>query len=365
MNIRALVFFATLYGPVMCFVSGWISRPSTRLCEVHPRTCRWKPRSICDGVGEHRTAMRELFPALFAATNVFDNMADDFDRESARKGLQRWAAYFRAQNITRDFDALLASMQTPAPIDLRLNTHADLHVVLRQQLQNTSEKDQKVLEPIAWYPQSGCAWRFRPSLEAQTQGGVEETLVGENDDGQEGEESPPGNQEGVEGEEGGWGMEGERDGDDGLSEVGVGGWDGKGLRGLLVEQQNRGALARQEYVSLLPVVVLGTQFTCLTGTNVQILTPGVLLGEVRAEDKVLDVCASPGSKSSQLLGLHPHFRGLLIANELDRRRLGRLHHRLQKECPSQSVVITNFDARFFPLFRGLQVCQYLYFCTSK
>ena len=102
---------------------------------------------------------------------------------------------------------------------------------------------------------------------------------------------------------------------------------------LLLEQQNRGALARQELVSMLPVTVLGP---------------------LQRYERVLDMCASPGSKSSQLLGQSPDFAGLFVANEFDRRRLGRLHHRLQKECSSHCAVVTNFDARFFPLLRGLQ-----------
>ena len=102
---------------------------------------------------------------------------------------------------------------------------------------------------------------------------------------------------------------------------------------LLLEQQNRGALARQELVSMLPVTILGP---------------------VSRHERVLDMCASPGSKSSQLLGQSPDFAGLFVANEYDRRRLGRLHHRLQKECSSHCAVVTNFDARFFPLLRGLQ-----------
>ena len=80
----------------------------------------------------------------------------------------------------------------------------------------------------------------------------------------------------------------------------------------------------------------------------------VALGNVGEDERVLDMCASPGSKTSMLLSVNPHFRGLVVANEYDRRRLGRLHHRMQTECDASAVVITNIDARFFPLLGGQQ-----------
>jgi len=42
--------------------------------------------------------------------------------------------------------------------------------------------------------------------------------------------------------------------------------------------------------------------------------PHFFPGNVTDEERVLDMCASPGSKATQLLGLHPNFRGLFIAN---------------------------------------------------
>ena len=52
-------------------------------------------------------------------------------------------------------------------------------------------------------------------------------------------------------------------------------------------------------------------------------------------------------------------RPLLIANEYDRRRIPRLHHRLQKESESHRSIITSFDARFFPRLPGPQPCHIL------
>lgn len=203
------------------------------------------------------------------------------------------------QNITSDFPALLATMQARPPIDFRLNPSADLYPLLKQRLQAMSSSlqtyttgCQDILEEIPWYPAAGSGWRVFPADTFLRSGSSEA-----------GELPGPSR------------AQAEQE-----------------LLRFLVEQQNRGALARQELVSMLPVTVLG---------------------RVSENERVLDMCASPGSKASQLLGLCPPFAGLFVANEFDRRRLGRLHHRLQKECASHCTVITNFDARFFPALRGL------------
>jgi hypothetical protein len=193
-----------------------------------------------------------------------------------------------------------SSIQTPGPIDFRLNPTSDLHPLLKQHVAAIATArastpvphERPPLQNIPWYPLPGCAWRFYPSPGEDGHALSFRDEWGEDRDVQEGEEHGA--------EEGGSG----------------GGGTGGGVMRLLAEQQNRGALARQELVSMLPVVALGA---------------------VDAEHRVLDLCASPGSKASQLLGLHPYLRGLVVANEFDRRRLGRLHHRLQKECHSTSV----------------------------
>ncbi|KAJ1487880.1 S-adenosyl-L-methionine-dependent methyltransferase [Baffinella frigidus] len=89
---------------------------------------------------------------------------------------------------------------------------------------------------------------------------------------------------------------------------------------------------------------------------------------------VLDMCAAPGSKTTQVLGLLPAWRagfvstvmtskttqvlgllpalreGILIANDPNSERLARLRSRLQKETDARGAVITSFDARLFPAF---------------
>jgi len=169
------------------------------------------------------------------------------------QGLLRWASYFAAQNITDDFPALLATMQKTPPIDFRLNPVADLYPLLKQRLRavgatlqarNAESRHPPVaLEEIPWYPKAGCGWRLRlcdaPDLAGTNassgSAGALETAISE---------------------EPGFGVRNEPN-----------------LLRMLVEQQNRGALARQELVSMLPVA---------------------LLGGVDKEERLLDLCASPG-----------------------------------------------------------------------
>lgn len=94
----------------------------------------------------------------------------------------------------------------------------------------------------------------------------------------------------------------------------------------LVAASESGLVVRQELVSMLPPLLLGAQ----------------------PHHLVLDACASPGSKTTQLLeavfGLAP---GGVVANELDEKRARMLTHRL-KSMRSANIVVVNHDARRFP-----------------
>lgn len=87
-----------------------------------------------------------------------------------------------------------------------------------------------------------------------------------------------------------------------------------GYQRFLQRQQVRGALQRQEAVSMIPALVLAPE----------------------AHHFVLDMCASPGSKSCQLLEMMCSqrasallARGLLVANDASLDRAISLNHRLQ------------------------------------
>lgn len=100
---------------------------------------------------------------------------------------------------------------------------------------------------------------------------------------------------------------------------------------------SHGALARQEAVSMIPPLCLDVR-------------PGAL---------VLDLCAAPGSKSSQLLELlhlggsngridmSRTVRGALVANEISGKRADVLKMQLERLC-SPCPVVTQFDAQYFP-----------------
>lgn len=101
------------------------------------------------------------------------------------------------------------------------------------------------------------------------------------------------------------------------------------LHQFLVSEVERGSIARQEAVSMIPPLVL----------------------DVKSHHTVLDMCAAPGSKTLQLLeALHadtPHPSGLLIANDGDNKRCYMLVTQT-KRFNSLAFMITNEDATRFP-----------------
>lgn len=82
----------------------------------------------------------------------------------------------------------------------------------------------------------------------------------------------------------------------------------------LVELSNSGSITRQEAVSMIPPLIL----------------------DVEPEHKVLDMCAAPGSKTSQLLeSLHAQEQqtgkaptGMVVANDIDIKRAYMLVHQV-------------------------------------
>jgi 16S rRNA C967 or C1407 C5-methylase (RsmB/RsmF family) len=112
------------------------------------------------------------------------------------------------------------------------------------------------------------------------------------------------------------------------------------LYAFLVSETATGHLSRQEAVSMLPPLAL----------------------DVKAHHKVLDMCASPGSKTAQMLEVmiqesrkgdkgergENAADGLVVANDLNVRRGNMLVHQLQR-LDNQKVVVTTHDASNFPL----------------
>ena len=83
------------------------------------------------------------------------------------------------------------------------------------------------------------------------------------------------------------------------------------------------------------------------------MVPPLLL-DVQRGDQVLDLCASPGSKTMQILetleakaGGEEEHRGLVVANDSDYRRAHLLVARAARLRGTQ-LVVTNHDARRYP-----------------
>lgn len=104
------------------------------------------------------------------------------------------------------------------------------------------------------------------------------------------------------------------------------------LHNFLIVETTAGSISRQEAVSMIPPLVLNVQPT----------------------DKVLDMCAAPGSKTAQLIeALHASPEqykippGFVLANDVDNNRCYMLVHQA-KRLNSPCLLVTNHDSSFFP-----------------
>ncbi|KAG5499120.1 hypothetical protein GH5_03824 [Leishmania sp. Ghana 2012 LV757] len=103
------------------------------------------------------------------------------------------------------------------------------------------------------------------------------------------------------------------------------------LKKIVSAMNEGGYLTRQETVSMLPPLLLQVE-------------PGM---------RVLDMCAAPGSKTSQIIECllsGDADRGVIVANDVKASRLDILHHQTNRAAGAHlHVIITNTDAARFPL----------------
>jgi len=104
------------------------------------------------------------------------------------------------------------------------------------------------------------------------------------------------------------------------------------LHAFLKSAGETGALTRQELVSMIPPLFL----------------------DVKPEHRVMDMCAAPGSKTSQLLEmLHTASgeatpRGVVVANDASLQRANLLTHQC-KRSHSPALIVTNHQAQLWPI----------------
>jgi 16S rRNA C967 or C1407 C5-methylase (RsmB/RsmF family) len=101
-------------------------------------------------------------------------------------------------------------------------------------------------------------------------------------------------------------------------------------------QQDAGFITRQETVSMIPPVVL----------------------DAKPHHAVLDLCAAPGSKTSQMLEIIAKIpdgqnepTGYVVANDSDSKRAFMLVHQLRR-LNTPAYFITACDGQFFPMVKG-------------
>ena len=103
------------------------------------------------------------------------------------------------------------------------------------------------------------------------------------------------------------------------------------LHNFLLTETTSGNISRQEAVSMIPPIVLN----------------------VKPNSKCIDLCASPGSKTAQIIeALHADENikvpsGFVIANDIDNKRCYMLVHQA-KRLNSSNIIVTNADASRFP-----------------
>ena len=104
------------------------------------------------------------------------------------------------------------------------------------------------------------------------------------------------------------------------------------LKEFLVTHSMNGKMARQELASMLPVLVL--------------CRGGWLTAETK---RVLDLCASPGSKTMQVLEIMT--RGSVKANDINKQRLESLQESMNRSGMtfSSKIKFSNLDASHFPI----------------
>ncbi|CAL1166564.1 unnamed protein product [Cladocopium goreaui] len=102
------------------------------------------------------------------------------------------------------------------------------------------------------------------------------------------------------------------------------------VKSYLAAGQEVGLWHRQEWASMLPVLAL----------------------DLQPEDKVLDLCASPGSKTLQMLEtqLSHGAGGLLVANDVSRPRALVVAQRSRRR-PRETLLVTSCDGRDFPALK--------------
>lgn len=109
------------------------------------------------------------------------------------------------------------------------------------------------------------------------------------------------------------------------------------FRAYIMSQTERGNISRQEEVSMIP--------------------PMFFFSRMQPEDRILDMCAAPGSKTAQLLEMlyassRKHNRpitGYVVGNDNDVKRAYLLVHQLQRLSHIfPNVIITNHDATQYP-----------------
>ncbi|EJW88371.1 hypothetical protein WUBG_00716 [Wuchereria bancrofti] len=104
----------------------------------------------------------------------------------------------------------------------------------------------------------------------------------------------------------------------------------KNFHNFLITEAELGNISRQEAVSMIPPLLL----------------------DIKSHHKILDVCAAPGSKTTQIIEMmHCDDKipeGFIVANDVDNSRCYLLVHQALKRMPTSNCIVINENAAFLP-----------------
>ncbi|KAF0685757.1 Aste57867_22365 [Aphanomyces stellatus] len=226
------------------------------------------------------------------------------EKRSKEDTLAEFKAAFR-EYLTRshvaephEMDALMACLEQPLPVCFRLNLDGLESERLKELIGTTFQfardtyfhNGVAVTPPtsIPWYPQHNTAWQVTCGRVAFSKAG---TSILVHDNQKRGAAHQPG--------------------------------PVAKFHKCLLEHTDYGNIDRQEAVSMLPVLLL----------------------QVQSGQKILDMCASPGSKTTQIIDLVQN--GMVVANDMNKKRAYMLVHRLSRNT-LQSAVVTCTPGQDFP-----------------
>ncbi|DAZ95550.1 TPA: hypothetical protein N0F65_005866 [Lagenidium giganteum] len=283
--------------------SCWITRVHTVIPDGDAFLPRWTQQfpvlRHCASTTSGALSTAQLDSAMADAMATTTDAPTKTPLELFKQSFREYLRETKAVDSDAELDQLMELLHQPLPISFRLNLHRPDAPRVMQLLANELQferdtffyKDTTAVNPpfsIPWYPVPNVAWQVDCGRVALSKTAPKHEPV-------------------------------------------------KRFHSCLLEHTDMGTIDRQEAVSMLPVLFLDVQ-------------PG---------HRVLDMCASPGSKTTQVIDFlltntniteDSPTSGMVIANDLDKKRAYMLVHRLSRNTLRNAVVTCGSGDQFPGLY---------------